>query len=116
MVFLIDLPRLEAGNERSMTAFGENVIRFLEASGVDDGMVKSLTNYDFDATKRLGFVYSMSVAILRLIYRPVMLTQSRPGGHTGESLRRIGEWWCLSTHQPSSMACMLTAIFFFANN
>ncbi|KAM3498335.1 hypothetical protein MY11210_009680 [Beauveria gryllotalpidicola] len=72
MVFLIDLPRLEASGSYAMTVFGENVARFLKASGVDEAMVVSLTNYDFSATASLGFVYSI------------------PGGHTGEALRRVG--------------------------
>ncbi|KAM3553251.1 hypothetical protein MY1884_006773 [Beauveria asiatica] len=72
MVFLIDLPRLEARGSCTMTVFGENVAGFLKASGVDEAMVESLTNYDFSATANLGFVYSI------------------PGGHTGEALRRVG--------------------------
>ncbi|KGQ05169.1 hypothetical protein BBAD15_g9592 [Beauveria bassiana D1-5] len=72
MVFLIDLPRLEASGNRTMTVFGENVARFLKASGVDEAMVESLTNYDFSATANLGFVYSI------------------PGGHMGEALRQVG--------------------------
>ncbi|KAM3508241.1 hypothetical protein MY10362_001301 [Beauveria mimosiformis] len=72
MVFLIDLPRLEARGSCTMTVFGKNVARFLKASGVDETMVESLTNYDFSATADLGFVYSI------------------PGGHTGEALRRVG--------------------------
>lgn len=72
MVFLIDLPRLEREGGSEMTSFGENVTNFLTASGVDDAMVKSLSNYDFSATKDLGFVCSI------------------PGGHTGDTLRRVG--------------------------
>ncbi|OAA54435.1 Tyrosyl-DNA phosphodiesterase [Cordyceps fumosorosea ARSEF 2679] len=59
MVFLIDLPRLDANVTCGMTVFGENMARFLTAAGVDDGMVKSLANYDFSATEKLGFVSSM---------------------------------------------------------
>lgn len=61
MVFLIDLPRLEADGGGGMTIFAENVAHFLKASGVEDAMVKSLANYDFSATENLGFVCSMSV-------------------------------------------------------
>ncbi|KAF1733413.1 hypothetical protein CRV24_007314 [Beauveria bassiana] len=55
-----------------MTVFGENVARFLKASGVDEAMVESIANYDFSATANLGFVYSI------------------PGGHMGEALRQVG--------------------------
>ncbi|KAJ6790220.1 hypothetical protein PWT90_06669 [Aphanocladium album] len=88
MVFLIDLPRLEATDGRGMTAFGENVVSFLRASGVDDTMVRSLANYDFTATKDLGFVYSI------------------PGGHTGEALLRVS---------PSHPVYSLTRLFSLAD-
>lgn len=64
MVFVIDLPRLEANGARATTVFAENVANFLKASGVEDAMVKSLGNYDFSATENLGFVCSMSVAVI----------------------------------------------------
>ncbi|OAA71906.1 Tyrosyl-DNA phosphodiesterase [Akanthomyces lecanii RCEF 1005] len=72
MVFIIDLPRLEANGARGTTVFAEDVANFLKASGVEDAMVKSLGNYDFSATENLGFVCSI------------------PGGHTGDALRRVG--------------------------
>lgn len=39
-----------------------------------------------------------------------ILTQSSPGGHTGDALRRVGEW-CLPL-PAAGMERMLTAIFF----
>lgn len=59
MVFLIDLPRLPSSAKHEPTSFSTEMSRFLRASGVDDKMVKSLENYDFSRTSRLGFVYSM---------------------------------------------------------
>ncbi|OAQ95840.1 hypothetical protein LLEC1_00249 [Akanthomyces lecanii] len=72
MVFVIDLPRMEANGTRGTTVFARNMAYFLKASGVDDPMVNSLGNYDFSATENLGFVCSIS------------------GGHTGDALRRVG--------------------------
>lgn len=62
MVFLIDLPRLrnpahQAAN--SLTPFGEELSYFLEAQGVDKGMIQSLRKYDFSQTAQLGFVHTI---------------------------------------------------------
>ncbi|TXC01140.1 hypothetical protein FocTR4_00009116 [Fusarium oxysporum f. sp. cubense] len=72
MVFLIDLPRLKDPATYRQTAFSTELGRFLSATGVGEGMVSSLANYDFSQTKHLGFVYTI------------------PGGHQGDSLKRIG--------------------------
>lgn len=61
MVFVIDLPRAEDADKQAVSEFGDSLFYFLKASGVDDGMIKSLSNYNFDATKNLGFVFSMLV-------------------------------------------------------
>lgn len=91
MVFVIDLPRLEANGAGGMTVFAENVANFLKVSGVEDAMVKSLGNYDFSATENMGFVCSMSVTVIARFVCFAVLTQDRPGGHTGDALRRVGE-------------------------
>ncbi|KAF5619423.1 Tyrosyl-DNA phosphodiesterase 1 [Fusarium tjaetaba] len=72
MVFLIDLPRLKDPANYRQSTFSTELGRFLSAAGVGEGMVSSLANYDFSQTKHLGFVYSI------------------PGGHQGDSLKRIG--------------------------
>ncbi|KAM6515375.1 hypothetical protein FSOLCH5_009604 [Fusarium solani] len=72
MVFLIDLPKLEASVDHQPTHFSTELGRFLSETGVGAGMVSSLSNYDFSRTKHLGFVYTI------------------PGGHVGDSLKRIG--------------------------
>ncbi|KAH7260044.1 tyrosyl-DNA phosphodiesterase-domain-containing protein [Fusarium solani] len=72
MVFLIDLPKLEASVNHQPTHFSTELGRFLSETGVGAGMVSSLSNYDFSRTKHLGFVYTI------------------PGGHVGDSLKRIG--------------------------
>ncbi|KAG4263394.1 hypothetical protein FPRO03_09701 [Fusarium proliferatum] len=73
MVFVIDLPRLKDPANYRQTAFSTELGRFLSATGVGEGMVSSLANYDFSQTKHLGFVYTI------------------PGGHQGDSLKRIGD-------------------------
>ncbi|KAF5544348.1 Tyrosyl-DNA phosphodiesterase 1 [Fusarium napiforme] len=72
MVFLIDLPRLKDPANYRQSTFSTELGRFLSAAGVGEGMVSSLANYDFSQTKHLGFVYTI------------------PGGHQGDSLKRIG--------------------------
>ncbi|RBA09958.1 hypothetical protein FPRO05_05894 [Fusarium proliferatum] len=73
MVFVIDLPRLKDPANYRQTAFSTELGRFLSATGVGEGMVSSLANYDFSQTKHLGFVYTI------------------PGGHQGDSLKRTGD-------------------------
>ncbi|KAI6767856.1 hypothetical protein HG530_005865 [Fusarium avenaceum] len=72
MVFLIDLPRLEDSALYQPTIFSTELGRFLSATGVGESMINSLGNYDFSRTKHLRFVYTI------------------PGGHQGDSLKRIG--------------------------
>jgi hypothetical protein len=62
MLFIIDLPRINDQERREankLTAFGEDLCYFLQAQGVDDGLIKSLVKYDFSETARYGFVHSM---------------------------------------------------------
>jgi hypothetical protein len=75
MVFLIDLPRIEDQESREanvLTPFGEDLCYFLQAQGVDDGLVRSLVKYDFSETKTYGFVHSCA------------------GSHGDENWRRTG--------------------------
>lgn len=63
MVFVIDLPRIEdAAKQRTniLPPFGEDLSYFLAAQGVDDKMIQSLRNYDFDETLRYGFVHTIA--------------------------------------------------------
>jgi hypothetical protein len=59
MLFLIDLPRLADPSDHRHTRFSEELVRFLEASGVDEKLISSLSNYDFSRTERLAFVHTM---------------------------------------------------------
>ena len=45
--------------ENKLTEFGEELSYFLRAQGLDETLVKSLRNYDFSETKRMGFVHTM---------------------------------------------------------
>lgn len=61
MVFLIDLPLIEepAKATSKMTQFGEDFVYFLKAQGIPDRLIRSLAKYNFEETKRYGFVHSM---------------------------------------------------------
>lgn len=60
MVFLIDLPLLSDDMQPpQMTMFQTRLQKYLQAMGVDAGMIASLSKYDFAKTADLGFVYSM---------------------------------------------------------
>lgn len=62
MVFVIDLPKIEDPAKRAantLTPFGEDMAYFLEAQGLDDGLIRSLARYDFSETARYGFVHTM---------------------------------------------------------
>ncbi|KAG5952939.1 hypothetical protein E4U53_007497 [Claviceps sorghi] len=74
MVFLIDLPLLSREDNKSpqMTLFHTQLRRYLQAMGVDAGMIASLSKYDFEKTADLGFVYSI------------------PGGHLASSPSPVG--------------------------
>ncbi|KAL8826790.1 MAG: hypothetical protein Q9170_007270 [Blastenia crenularia] len=65
MVFLIDLPRLPAGQvvkEDEMTQFGQDLVYFLEATGLDQTIIDSVHNFDFSATGDLAFVHTIGGA------------------------------------------------------
>ena len=75
MVFLIDLPRLPAGQRttaENMTFFGTDMIYFLEAMGLEQSIIDSMYKFDFTATENLAFVHNIG------------------GAHSGESWRRTG--------------------------
>lgn len=75
MVFLIDLPRLEDQETREanlLAPFGEDLCYFLQAQGVEGGLIRSLRKYDFSETKKYGFVHSCA------------------GSHGDENWRRTG--------------------------
>ncbi|KAF7558631.1 hypothetical protein G7046_g5516 [Stylonectria norvegica] len=72
MVFLVDLPRLSNSVEHQPTAFSQELGRFLGATGVEQTLVDSLTQYDFSRTSHLRLVYSI------------------PGGHMDEMREHIG--------------------------
>lgn len=64
IVFLIDLPRIEdlsatIPNPNKSTLFQEELCYFLRAQGLDEALIRSLSNYDFSATERYRFVHSM---------------------------------------------------------
>ncbi|KAG6168960.1 hypothetical protein E4U47_004601 [Claviceps purpurea] len=73
MVFLIDLPLLNDDNRpRQMTLFQTHLQHYLQAMGIEAGMIASLSKYDFSKTADLGFVYSV------------------PGEHSGGPKPRVG--------------------------
>lgn len=65
MVFLIDLPKFKNTEERDavqgggLGSFGEDLVYFLMAQGVDPLLINSLRSYDFSETRRYGFVHTM---------------------------------------------------------
>ncbi|KAL8887826.1 MAG: hypothetical protein Q9215_004660 [Flavoplaca cf. flavocitrina] len=65
-VFLIDLPRLAPKPTTSasptMTNFGEDLIHFLEAMGLERSIIDSMHHFDFSATKDLAFVHTIGGA------------------------------------------------------
>ncbi|KAI6375733.1 hypothetical protein MCOR25_002895 [Pyricularia grisea] len=74
-VFIIDLPPLKAGvklEDNVMTSFGEELIYFLTAQGLNERIVSSLCKYDFSQTSRYAFVHTIA------------------GVHTGDKWRRTG--------------------------
>ncbi|KAL9602859.1 MAG: hypothetical protein Q9219_001554 [cf. Caloplaca sp. 3 TL-2023] len=62
MVFLIDLPRLSAGQVHKVTQFGHELVYFLEAMGLDQVIVDSIRHFDFSATEDLAFVHTIGGA------------------------------------------------------
>lgn len=62
MVFMIDLPRLPDGrvaNIEDLTFFGEELMHFLRAMGIDEMVIKGVLNFDFRETSNLAFVHTM---------------------------------------------------------
>lgn len=113
MVFLIDLPRLEdpaASPPQTPTGFYTELVYFLQATGVGEKMVASLSNYDFSKTSDIAFVHTMCVLSrdvperdrgreTRQIAPPFdrrcitdrnQTSSFRPGSHTGRAAERTG--------------------------
>ena len=62
MVFVVDLPRLLNGNRvitEQLTNFGQDLIYFLGAMGLEESMVNSIFGFDFSATKDIAFVHTI---------------------------------------------------------
>ncbi|MCJ1463339.1 hypothetical protein MMC07_001946 [Pseudocyphellaria aurata] len=65
MVFLIDLPRLPADQDsarKNLTMFGQDLIYFLEAMGLDQKVIESIHKFDFSRTQNLAFVHTIGGA------------------------------------------------------
>ena len=65
MVFLIDLPRLPGHRQTAkaeLTSFGNDLIYFLHAMGLEETVVQSVHNFDFSKTKELAFVHTVGGA------------------------------------------------------
>ena len=65
MVFLIDLPRLpvsQRNTKEDLTFFGQELIYFLEAMGLERSIVDSVYSFDFTATKDIAFVHTVGGA------------------------------------------------------
>lgn len=61
-VFLIDLPRKSDGHHNDtteLTAFGKELVYFLQAMGLDDAVVQSVHKFDFSRTKDMAFVHTI---------------------------------------------------------
>lgn len=63
MCFIIDLPRLpERHRPETLTPFGEEMLYFLRAQGLEKSIVDSLKSFDFSATKELAFIHTIGGA------------------------------------------------------
>ena len=73
-VFLIDLPRLPEDQrmKQKLTPFGEELLYFLDAMGMDDDVKEGMLKFDFAKTGNLGFVHTIG------------------GAHLGEHSKRTG--------------------------
>ncbi|KAI9697925.1 MAG: hypothetical protein M1836_004277 [Candelina mexicana] len=74
-VFLIDLPRRNKeikDVDESLTSFGQELIYFIEAMGLQDDIVQGVLKFDFAETKHLAFIHTIG------------------GSHTGDTWRRTG--------------------------
>ena len=61
-VFLVDLPRRgegDVGRREELTAFGREMVEFLEAQGLGRNVVEGVLKFDFSETEHLAFVHSM---------------------------------------------------------
>lgn len=94
MVFLIDLPRLGEGQAHEPTSFSLELQYFLRAMGVEGKMVDSLCGYDFSKTAGQSWVRPHQVRCPTERHGPHQSSSRdpRPGGHTDESLKRVGLW------------------------
>ena len=62
MMFIIDLPRLEEGEDTSrenMTSFGRELVHFLEAMGLQQKVIESVHKFDFSKTEGFAFVHTI---------------------------------------------------------
>ncbi|KAL0473686.1 tyrosyl-DNA phosphodiesterase [Neurospora intermedia] len=63
ILFIIDLPLLDDPDvTRELTPFGEELLYFLKAKQLDDGLIRSLKKYDWTETRRYGFVHSIAAS------------------------------------------------------
>ena len=63
MCFIIDLPRLTGGEHaQKLTFFGEELVSFLKAQGLEKSIVNSLYKFDFSNTKGFAFVHTIGGA------------------------------------------------------
>ena len=60
-VFIIDLPRLpgKPTNNEDMTFFGQELIYFCKAMGLERSIVDSIYSFDFSATRNLAFIHTI---------------------------------------------------------
>ncbi|KAJ5092360.1 hypothetical protein NUU61_007230 [Penicillium alfredii] len=61
-VFLIDLPKKTQDGPDDSTDFYEDLVYFLRASTVDEGVIAKLDNFDFSKTARYAFVHTIGGA------------------------------------------------------
>ena len=65
-VFLIDLPRRAdgaVGDKDDLTAFGKELVYFLEAQQLDSKVIDGVLKFDFSQTHHLAFVHSMYASL-----------------------------------------------------
>ncbi|OKL56771.1 hypothetical protein UA08_07925 [Talaromyces atroroseus] len=98
-VFLIDLPR-SSETASTKTAFYDELVYFLKASTLRDGLIEKLTHFDFKETSRYAFVHTIG------------------GSHIGEAWRRTGHCGLgkavqslgLRTHEPINIDFVTSSI------
>ncbi|TQS38894.1 hypothetical protein Golomagni_00592 [Golovinomyces magnicellulatus] len=103
MCFIIDLPRHENAQSSAwedLTHFGQELSYFLEAQGLPEQVIKSILNFDFSRTAKIGFVHSMydPPPKTKLDSFSSLITISG-GAHTGNSWKRTGYCGLASTVQ-----------------